>query len=392
MNVGVAHDLHTSGCTLPEIIDHNRYVATGQSHRLGGFFSSEFGLPRWEDPSPWPYGRGYPRKRLLSDSYHNYIWLGFATGSVGGPTPRWPAGGPVRKYYDLSGITYLNPFGESLNCYTDEILDSVRSLRRFVSLVQWKLVEPSFRPMRITKDSGGPGLELRSTTSGLVLPENEWLWSAASDKTFTVGWIVRNCHRDYGTPEWLDAVTTKPAPRVHITGLQTTAPPLELVWFDDRLGQIVGSRAYSTSGTFNVVTPNTEGKNGFARSIAFLIQPTGLTPSRSYTALPDEKIGQIEVTPRYGDWYEEFQKTTATAITFTARTKPPITNPGNFKFQWYFQHASGSQLVVVDGSDQVTHTYDQSETGTYTVKVDIKDKTQQDKRVSGDTIDLKRLP
>jgi len=382
VGVGAHEDLRTSGCTLPEIIDHNRY-APGGGHRLGGFFSSEFGLLAWEDPNN---GRGYPRKRLINDCYHNYIWLGFATGSVGGPTPWRPAPSPARGYYDLSGINYLNPTGEALNYYTDEILDSMLSLSRFTSLVQWKLIDAPYRPVRLS--NAGTSITLWSSQNGPTsLSQNDWLWSAASDGFFTVGWILRNCPRDYGTPEWDDALTTKPAPRVHITGLQ--ALPLELVWFDDHLGQIVGSRAYSTSGTFNVVTPNTEGTNGFARSIAFLIQPTGLTPNKIFTALPDEKIGQIEVTPRdFSWWYEECQKTTGTAIAFKARTKPAITNAGNFKFRWNFHHASGWQVVLVDGSDQVIHTYTEDETDTHTVRVDILDKAQQDKRVSGDMIEL----
>jgi len=370
VSVGVQEDLRSSSCTLPEVIDYNRQHGRG-------FFSSEFALTRWEDPAT----SGYARKRLINDCYHNYIWLAFATGSVGGPTPKWPAPGPVKPYYDLSGINYLNPAGEALNCYTDEILDSVRSLSRFTSLVNWKLIGALYRPMRITKDSGGAGLELRSTTSGLVLPENEWLWSAGSDKTFTVGWIVRNCPRDYGTPEWNDALTTKTAPRVHITGLQATAPSLELVWFDDHLGQIVGSRTYSTSGTFNVVTPNTEGKNGFARSIAFLIQPTGLTASKSYAALPDEKIGMIGATPLDSNekWYEEGQKVLAGPLTFTVRTKP-ATNPSGLTFEWRFD-SDTTAPIVVSGEDHIHRTYTASEEGRF-VKVDIKD--QQNKRVSGD--------
>jgi hypothetical protein len=376
VDVGAPQDLATSGCTLPQIIDHNRYVPPGASHRVGGFFSSEFGLRQWEIYTDY---KGYPRKRFLSDCNHNYLWLGLATGSIGGPTPWRLAGSPAKDCYDLSGINYLNPTGEALNYYTDEILDSMLSLNRFTSLVNWKLVDASYRPMRITKDSGGPSLELRSTTSGLVLPENEWLWSAASDKTFTVGWIVRNCPRNYEIPESSDSLTAKPAPRVHITGLQATAPTLELVWFDDHLGQIVGSRAYSTSGTFNVVTPNTEGKNGLARSIAFLIQPTGLTANASFAALPDEKIGQIEVSPRVGDWYEEYQQANGGTLTFKARTKPAITNPSGYTFEWR-SYSESAPPIIVYGNDQLTSYCSPAMKRLF--KVDIKD--SQNKRVSGD--------
>jgi len=285
--------------------------------------------------------------------------------------------------YDLSGVNYLNPTGEALNYYSDEMLDSMLSLSRFTSLVQWKLVAAAYRPVRITKDSGGPGLELRSTTSGLVLPENEWLWSAASDTWFTDGWIVRNCPRNYNTPESNDKLTTKPAPRVHIVNLaeMPEGQPLELIWFDDHLGQIVGSRAYSTSGTFNVVTPNTEGTNGFARSIAFLIQPSGLTRCRSYAALPDEKIGQIEVSPLRQDrpWYEELQEANAGTLTFRARTKPPITNFWGYHFEWRSYSESAPPIVVYD-SDQLTSYC--SPSSSRFLKVDIKD--NQGRRVSGD--------
>jgi hypothetical protein len=261
------------------------------------------------------------------------------------------------------------------------------SLSRFTSLVQWKFMRDSYRPVRVQHQSSDTTITLRVSRGGSQLSQNDWLWTAASDTTFTVGWIVRNCPRDYTIPESQNALTTATAPCLHIQHLAQT--PLELVWFDDHLGQIVGSRSYSSNGTFQVQAPNTEGKNGFARSLAFLIQPTGLTPSRSYAALPDERIGQIEVTPRdFSWWYEECQKTTGTAITFKARTKPAITNAGNFKFRWYFHHASGWQVVLVDGSDQVVHTYTQNETDSHTVTVDILDKTQQDKRVSGDMIEL----
>jgi hypothetical protein len=374
VNVGVQQDLRASSCTLPEVIDHNRY-APGGGHRLGGFFSSEFGLPRWDDPTT----RGYARKRLINDCYHNYLWLGMATGSVGGPTPLWPPRSWWRKYYDLSGITYLNPFGESLNCYTDEILDSMLSLSRFTSLVQWKFMRDSYRPVRVQHQSSDTTITLRVSQGGSQLSQNDWLWTAASDTTFTVGWIVRNCPRDYTIPESQNALTTATAPWLHIQHLAQI--PLELVWFDDHLGQIVGSRSYSTSGTFNVVTPNTEGKNGFARSLAFLIQPTGLTASKSYAALPDEKIGMIGAAPLDTNekWYEEGQKVLSGPLTFTVRTKP-ATNPSGLTFEWRFD-SDTTAPIVVSGEDHIHRTYTASEEWRF-VKVDIKD--QQNKRVSGD--------
>jgi hypothetical protein len=374
VNVGVQQDLRASSCTLPEVIDHNRY-APGGGHRLGGFFSSEFGLPRWDDPTT----RGYARKRLINDCYHNYLWLGMATGSVGGPTPLWPPRSWWRKYYDLSGITYLNPFGESLNCYTDEILDSMLSLSRFTSLVHWKFMRDSYRPVRVQHQSSDTTITLRVSQGGSQLSQNDWLWTAASDTTFTVGWIVRNCPRDYTIPESQNALTTATAPWLHIQHLAQI--PLELVWFDDHLGQIVGSRSYSTSGTFNVVTPNTEGKNGFARSLAFLIQPTGLTASKSYAALPDEKIGMIGAAPLDTNekWYEEGQKVLSGPLTFTVRTKP-ATNPSGLTFEWRFD-SDTTAPIVVSGEDHIHRTYTASEEWRF-VKVDIKD--QQNKRVSGD--------
>ena len=92
----------------------------------------------------------------MIDCYHNYLWLGFATGSVGGPTPyQCPGQFPFQEtlnFYDLSGVEYVNRRDSShprtLNFYTDDILDSMKSLSRFTSLVRWQMVGSDYRPMR----------------------------------------------------------------------------------------------------------------------------------------------------------------------------------------------------------------------------------------------------
>jgi hypothetical protein len=367
--------LYWNGCTLPQIIDHYRKAT---SPRRGGFFSSEFGLLDCTIME---------RKRLFNECYHNYLWLAFATGSVGGPIPCW-----LRMYYDLSGIEYMNPLGYPLNCYTDEILDSMLSLSRFVSLVQWQHIQDPaanptdscYRPMRVTKLSGGPGVTLKDPSTWQPLSENEWLWTGASDGTITVGWIVRNYPRNYDIPEYEDVLAPIPPPIVTISGLAHV--PLELVWFDDRTGCLIGNREVRSDGAFNNIwAPNTE-PGGFGKSMAFLIQPVGFTPNWYFEPLPDEIIGQIEVSPRFGDWHEEFQSATTRTVTFTMRTKPAITNPLNYKFEWNF--GDGSPPQIREGDNQISHTFTGDQSAWHTVKVDIKDKTQQDRRVSGDMLEV----
>jgi len=273
--------------------------------------------------------------------------------------------------------------------YTNEILDSVRSLRRFVSLVQWKLVEPSYRPMRVTKDLGGPRMELRSTTSGAVLDENQWLWTGASDGTITVGWIVRNYPQNYYVPELDDGTTPVLAPKVNIYGL-TQGISLELAWFDDHKGQLIGQRLVTTTGQFtNVLVPSTE-PGGFWKSIAFLIQPVGFTPSTNFQGLPDQRIGQILIDQAHRfSWSDEGPWAYSGPITFTAVTKPPISDPWNYRFDWEWYFGDPPQLtrVMPDGGDHVTQTFTPpGDCDWWKVKVDIKERNQPYKRVSGDII------
>jgi hypothetical protein len=386
--LGVKGEFTTAGCSLPEVIDHYRDPA---SPRRAGFFSSGFDLYGWRKMPGTDLFYVPPRKRLLSDCYHNYIWLPFATGSIGGPIPGELPPTLNLVPYDLSGVTYLSPKSVTLNTYTDEILDSMLSVNRFTSLVQWKLADDLYQPVRVHHQSGDTTITLLDATTGQQLSQNDWLWTAASDKTITVGWIVRNCPRNYDLPESSDTLSTVAPPMLRVQNL--AAIPLGLVWFDDHLGRIVGNGAYTSSGSLTVQAPNTEGKNGFARSIAFVIQPVGLTPPKQFESLPsspNHMIGQIEVSPRRDDfmgWYEEYQYANAnTTLTFKARTKPAISNLQGWRFEWR-SFTETSQPTVVQGNDQLT-SYCTS--AGRLIKVDIYD--PQNRRVSGDIIQLELLP
>ena len=325
-------------------------------------------------------------KRIPNDCYHNYIWLAFATGSIGGPVPCELPPTLNLKPYDLSGVTYLSPKSVYLNTYTDEILDSMLSLNRFTSLVQWKLADDLYHPVRVHHQSGDTTITLLDATTGQPLSQEQWLWTAASDKTFTLGWIVRNCPRNYDVPESEDSLSTATPPMLRVQNL--AAIPLGLVWFDDHLGRIVGNGAYTSSGSLTVQAPNTEGKNGFARSIAFVIQPAGLTANKSFESLPsypNHLIGQIEVSPRRQDrpWYEEYQyANTDSTLTFTARTKPAISSLQGWRFEWR-SFSETAQPTVVQNSNQLTSYCTQA---MRLVKVDVYD--PQNRRVSGDMITL----
>jgi len=378
--LGVKGEFTTAGCSLPEVIDH--YRAAGSPKRAG-FFSSGFDLFGWTRMPGEDLGLFVPpRKRLLSDCYHNYLWLAFATGSIGGPIAGPLPGGSN----DLSGVTYVSPTNVTLNTYTDEILDSMLSLNRFTSLVQWKQVADYYQPTRIRHQSSDTTITLLNATTGQQMSQNDWLWTAASDKTITAGWIVRNCLRNYDVPESEDPLSTTTPPVLRVQNL--AAMPLELVWFDDHSGQIVGSRFYGDTGAFQVQAPNTEGKNGFARSVAFVIQPVGLTVQKPFEPLPSyptHMIGQIEVTPRKATerWLEELQVTSGTWLTFTARTKPPISILQGWRFDWRFDLET-TQPVTVMGSNQIQR-YHQLGSG-YRVWVDIYNPSSQ--RVCGDRIEI----
>ena len=395
--------------SLPKVID---YYRTASPRR--GFFSSEFGLPgwvgNWHPPNEWSLSMQVP-KRLVNDCYHNYMWMAFATGSVGGPAPSQCPGGLLpdwsMNYYDLSGDDTVHDIECSsaglLNWYTAEVLDSMLSLSRFTSLVRLKEIEntqlhpnaTAFRPMRMTKDeSGGPAVQLISTTSGLALgPSEGWLWTGASDKYITVGWIVRDFGSDYQKPEKDDPLQVKPAPRVVISNLATGL--LELVWFDDHKGKIIGTRPTTTNGSFDVIAPNTEA-TGFGKSIAFLIQPYGCTPNTSFDALPTtgDMIGQIVVSELTSDvlYHDEHPKVTYGTVRFTAWTKPQIGNPGNYNFDWQWLHTRTDEFapdprhewgIGMVSSDQA---FSSEDLGVWKVTLTIND--LQGRRISGDIIYL----
>jgi len=165
-----------------------------------------------------------------------------------------------------------------------------------------------------------------------------------------VGWIVRNF--DYEAEErwpWDDKSTTSTQPVVSITGLD--AVPLELAWFDDRQGVIIGARTQSSTGEFTSVTaPFTEpvtNPTAFGKSIAFVIQPVGYTPVKHFAPLPNEYIGQILVDTTTGttqidlpgNWHAELTRLTrGVTYRFVAETKPiiPEAQRSQYRCRWYF--------------------------------------------------------
>jgi hypothetical protein len=243
----------------------------------------------------------------------------------------------------------------------------------------------------MTRLSSGPRLELRSTTSGLELPENAWLWTGASDATFTVGWIVHNYAHNYNVPESVDGTTPVVCPKVHIFGL-AQGVPLELAWFDDHKGQLIGNRSVTTIGQFTSVTVPATVPGGFWKSVAFVIQPAGLTPNQYFEPLPsypNHLIGQSEASPRRQDrpWFEELQETSTRTVTLTGRTKPSIGNLQNWRFDWRFESETSNPTSVY-GQNGIVHTY--SDNNSHLVKVDIYD--PQGRRLSGDITYVKPNP
>ena len=271
------------------------------------------------------------------------------------------------------------------------------SLKRFTSLVRWKLVGDGYRPVRASSQSTGISITLRSTQYGNSLSQNEWLWTAASDKTITVGWIVRNFPHDYGWPERDDIYTTSTVtpPWLDISGL-TSGVNLELVWFDDHRGKIIGSRPTTTSGGFLVQLPDTDTtpQVGFGKSVAFLIQPIGLTPNTSFEALPNpgDRIGQIVVSPvlRYHD--EHTTTRIGTQLTFRAVTKPeiPPQQRTNYIYHWAFGDKDYTEPEG-QGLDVVTFSYPDGET-CWWKKVELEIMDLQRKPVSGDIVYIEVYP
>ena len=426
------NDLVTLADSLPKIIDYYRKDVSPPR----GFFSTMYSLEDWAACTAPPGELIAPAmdvsKRLVNDCYHNYLWLTFASGSVGGPAAWKCAGGmyplqPLsRNWYDVQGsdsFVHPEPYPEPLNAWTDEILDSHLALSRFTSLVRWKAVRapeppssPSspYRPMRVTKDeSGGAKVILKASETGQPLePSDGWLWTGASDRYITVGWIVHNFSHNYAVPEMDDIPTPVTPPWVEISGL-ASGTTLELVWFDDHKGKIIGGRTTTTNGHFNVQAPNTETypSTGFGKSIAFLIQPIGFTPNKDFAALPStsematvnttDMIAQIVIEPLHHDtiWVDEHPTVDWDVdsgppyngnLIFTAWTKPRTDvwpAMGNFYFAWDFGDGAtgGGQ-----GANGVGHRYGSERSGKR-VKVTLEVRDHNNQRISGDVmyVDIK---
>ena len=274
------------------------------------------------------------------------------------------------------------------------------SLSRFVSLVNWRYVGDLWRPLEKTL---GRKIILMDRNTGQWLTDDRWLWTAASDGVFLVGWIVWNYPQNYDVPEYQDVLSPVPPPWVEISGL-TPGIPLELAWFDDQKGQLLPGRTVSTTGHFNLQARNTE-SGGFGKSIALLIQPVGFTPNRSWEALPsfpNHVIGQIDVSPRGSWWLEKgLEAPNHSLLSFSVRTKPQIANHGPYRYDWYFYYCNSQNPIrtIVDGGPQVTLNYgtlieqqpDYFEGKWHMVKVDITER-QSGRRISGDIIHVKPWP
>jgi hypothetical protein len=213
------------------------------------------------------------------------------------------------------------------------------------------------------------------------------VWTGASDGTITIGWLVRNyhIHQDYSVPECEDPLPPITPPTISITGLSQI--PLELVWFDDHKGCIIGSHTVRSDGQFpNIAVPNTE-PGGFGKSVAFLIQPIGFTPAPVFDELPteNERIGQIIIDPIHRkSWHDEMPWAYWGTLTLTATTKPPITNPFGYTFEWRFDSPIAEPIIIAD-TPYIQRAYAVSSDWRF-VRVDIKD--PQGKRISGDIIYL----
>ena len=222
------------------------------------------------------------------------------------------------------------------------------SLSRFTALVRWEFVEDDFRPLRnhpsiqitlgvptrmnrvcslapcgrrgvgLTRARWRKERRLKGSDTMTTASEGRWLWTGASDGTITVGWIVRNFNYA-GLPLWQDQPNlTATRPYMHISGLDGGTH--ELVWYDDHKGQLLAGRQSFTGSSYVAEVPATDAGQ-FGKSIAFLIQPVGYTPEKSYAALPNTLIGQIDVSPTES-WHAEVMTVRVnTPLMFTARTK-----------------------------------------------------------------------
>lgn len=366
---------------LPEVIDY--YRDPNQVTTKRGFFSSYVGLTE----AVFGATNETNSKRLMNDCYHNYLWMAFASGSVGGPIafepPQMFATVDEAKYYDLSGQLFLNENPDLTNIltlgnYTEEILDSLLSLSRFTSLVRWREVGDDWRPMRAENSPTSMSLKSNSGAGGAVLSQNDWLWTGASDGKYAVGWILNNY--TLSSDRWsYDAVGTSTLPWMRIEGMDSVSG-LELVWFDDRRGTII--KRESVSGpTIEKQVPATESDGDFGKSVAFLIQPAGYTPDRVFAELPNELIGQIDVQ-NAASWHEE-QPTVVSGspYTYNARTRPVIDNPNDYYYRWTVEDADETPDSG-DGKDSVSVTI----TGSGLKKATVDIERPEGNRVCGDII------
>jgi len=179
-----------------------------------------------------------------------------------------------------------------------------------------------------------------------------------------------------------------------------------LAWFDDQRGIFVGDRTPCITGEFVVEVPETEPGTppGFGKSIAFLIQPVGLTPKRHFEPLPNEFIGQIsiediETDPQSGEeWHEEEMDINSgeqNKYVFYVRTKPDLDDPNTpenewdeYYYKWSFGDFSSHGEVQGQGLDTVTNVYFTSalENSSEEVSVHIYRDNQYTARVTGDII------
>ena len=267
-----------------------------------------------------------------------------------------------------------------LNCQTDEILDSMLSLSRFTSLVRWQFVSQDFRPLRKADPAVDEKQPIILYYGGQKLyADDGWLWTGASDGTITIGWIVRDFA--YAGEQWSYEPDTETPPWMRIDGL-VTGVDLELTWFDDRRGTVIEKWGPFQGPAMGFQVPGTEENGCFGKSVAFLIQPVGMTPEKVFAELPNELIGQIDVQNPLS-WHEERPTiTNGQLYTYIARTRPeiPTWERTSYYYRWTFPDYTADGYGMYSISRSIIGTAGDFEKVTVTIE------RPQGQRVCGDII------
>jgi hypothetical protein len=223
-----------------------------------------------------------------------------------------------------------------------------------------------------------------------------------------VGWIIYDYA--FASEPWsYEPASLVTPPNLVVGGLAEGT--YEAVWFDDRRGMIIDRvDPFYTDDVFVRQVPNTDppdNPTGFGKSIAFLIQPVGYTPQRSFAALPNEPIGQILIDTDTGTpgiqlpnrWHEEKIQSPISQQTlrFVAKTRSiPALDVSQHKYVWRGYWHDGNNWIAQwdppfeeDGQDYTQYQCPVNRKGEWRIEVDVFENTAEQKRVSGDIIHLK---